>query len=165
MGQNRGRGRSGANNSDGDDNPKTAWWQASPLAVITLALTLSLNIAQLGFTYAHVLARLDANQLAINTVEQQSKDRDGAQFKLFEERHLLAMKVIDERHQLAMKGIDERSSQLTKNIERLEVNLSSMMQLRTDVEVVKNKLTTIDETLRRVERSWEQQQPHSTRVR
>jgi hypothetical protein len=109
-----------------------------------LALTLSLNIGQLGFTYAHVLARLDANQLAITVVDQQSKDRDAAQVRLIEERHTRAMVVMDERYML-----------LTKNLERLESSLNAMMQLRTEVEVVKNKLTTIDDTLRRVERSWE----------
>lgn len=136
--------RSGGNNGENGRNGKPAWWQASPLAVITLALTLSLNIGQLGFTYAHVLARLDANQLAITVVDQQSKDRDAAQVRLIEERHTRAMVVMDERYML-----------LTKNLERLESSLNAMMQLRTEVEVVKNKLTTIDDTLRRVERSWE----------
>lgn len=164
MAQRGGRGRAG-----GDNDPptgKAGWWAASPLAVLGLGLTLALNVGQMGFTYAHVLAGLEANKLAItvverqvadriNIVDRQAQDRDGAQFRLIEERHALAMKSVDDKFQQAIRVMDERYALMVKGIDRLELSMSSMMQLRTDVEVVKNKLTGIDETLRTFARAWD----------
>lgn len=120
------------------------WMSASPIAIITLCLTLAFNVGQIGFTYAYVLGRLDANALAVQRVENDVR-----------ERNLAALRLIEDRHQLVMKTMEERQVVNAKAVDRLDSSLGAMSALRTDVEVVKNKLTTIDETLRRVERYWD----------
>ncbi len=140
------------------DKERKTWMGASPLAVLTLVLTLAFNVAQMGFTYAHVLGEIAANKLATSIADKQAQDRDAAQVRLIEERHAQITQKLEERHALAMKTIDDRISIMVKGIDRLESSLSTMARLTTDVEVVKNKLTTIDETLRRVERSWSVEQ-------
>lgn len=143
----------------GDDSPPpkhpVTWFGGSPLAVATLGITLALNAMQIGYTYAVIKADLAANTLAITIADSQGKERDTAQGRLIEERHLIAMRTIEDRHQSVLRANDERHSILVKSIDRLESGMSGMLALKTDVEVVKNKLTGIDETLRRVERSWD----------
>lgn len=141
---------------------RKGWMSASPLAILSLALTIAFNIGQMGFTYAYILGRLDANALATSIADQTSKDRDAAIMRAMEEKHLLIVRTLDEKHTLAMRVLDDKFQLVSKSVDRLDTAVGAMLQLRTDVEVMKNKLTTIDDTLRRVERFWDRSDRSTT---
>lgn len=149
-----------------EEHPRRGWLHGSPLAIITLALTLALNVGQFGYIYASILGQIDFNRKAIERLETTSRDsvarnekddreRYNTLSKVMDERTMSLAKAVEDRHSTTVRMIEERNGILTKSIDRLDTSINNMLQLKTDVEVMKNKLTGIDETLRRVERSWE----------
>lgn len=149
-----------------DETPKRGWLNGSPLAIITLALTLALNIGQFGYIYASILGQIGANKTSIDRLEtyfkvsmerneKDDRERHSQLNARGEERYLQLSKSVDDRISSTVRMLEERNTILSKSIDRLDTSINNMLQLKTDVEVMKNKLTGIDETLRRVERSWE----------
>lgn len=106
---------------------------ASPIAWITLGITMAFHAGTIGYIYSNIQNQIDNNKLAV----ERNDRRD------------------IERYDALDKMISERFQATTVGITRLDANLHNMAQLRTDVEVMKNSLTTISQTLARFEQALE----------